>query len=93
MLLLIGTYSLTAIPACVFEYNSEVFFVPYIWDVVVGTLTTTTMEWSRNKIQVFPLNEVEVVEPLPPSSNDTESIVSGGTDTHTHAHDNTDDVV
>ena len=65
--------------------------MPYIWDVVVGTLTTTTMEWSRNKIQVFPLNEVEVVEPLPPS-NGTESIV-GVADTQTHARDNIDDVV
>ena len=50
------------------------------------------MEWSRNKIQVFPLNENEVVETFPPSSNGTESIV-GDSDTQTHAHDNTDDVV
>jgi len=36
--------------------------VPYVWDVIVGTLTTTTMEWSRTYIQVFLLNEDEEVE-------------------------------
>ena len=51
------------------------------------------MEWSRNKIQVFPLNENQVVESLPPSeSSGAESIV-GDSDTQTRAHDNTDDVV
>jgi len=41
------------------ESDPEVFFVPYIWDVVVGTLATTSMDWSRMCIQVFPLNEDE----------------------------------
>lgn len=41
------------------EADPEVFFVPYIWDMIVCTLTTTTttMEWDRAKIRVFPLNE------------------------------------
>ena len=29
----------------------------YIWEVIVCTLTTTTMEWNRTKIIAFPLNE------------------------------------
>lgn len=33
------------------------FFVPYVWDVIVGSLTTTTFEWTRNAIMVFPLND------------------------------------
>jgi hypothetical protein len=37
--------------------SREVFFVPYLWDVIVGALTTSTLEWSREKILVFPLNE------------------------------------
>ncbi|KAL7543130.1 hypothetical protein ACHAXR_012428 [Thalassiosira sp. AJA248-18] len=65
------------------EADPEVFFVPYVWDMCIGTLTTTTMEWSRNKIQVFPLNE-EIREPLPQNSSDNGDTV---------AHENTPDVV
>lgn len=36
------------------ESDPEIFFVPYIWDVTVCTLTA--FEWARNKIQVFHLN-------------------------------------
>ena len=39
------------------EADPEVFFVPYLWDVIVGTLTLSTHEWSREKILAFPLNE------------------------------------
>lgn len=31
--------------------------MPYLWDVIVGALTISTLEWSREKILVFPLNE------------------------------------
>ncbi|KAL9182779.1 hypothetical protein ACHAXT_004058 [Thalassiosira profunda] len=71
------------------EADPEVFFVPYVWDVTVGTLTTTTMEWSRNKIRVFPLNE-EVNEPLT-QTTDTEGLE--GIDEGSHDMDNTPDVV
>ena len=71
------------------EADPEVFFVPYIWDVIVGTLTTTTMEWTRNKIQIFPLNEdAEVVEPLYESE-----IATGSQDDTGSTLDNTEDVV
>ena len=36
------------------ESDPEVFFLPYIWDVTVCTLTT--FEWARHKIKVFGLN-------------------------------------
>ncbi|KAL7492809.1 hypothetical protein ACHAWT_001816 [Skeletonema menzelii] len=39
------------------EVDPEVFFVPYLWDVIVGALSISTLEWSREKILVFPLNE------------------------------------
>ena len=63
------------------------FFVPYVWDMLVGTLSTTTIEWSRNKILVFPLND-EVLEPLPQSTNteDPDQLASAG-------HGNADEVV
>lgn len=67
-----------------FHKKREVFFVPYVWDMIVGTLTTTTMEWSRNKIQVFPLNNEEVMNPLPQQTSDQSETV---------AHENTPDVV
>ncbi len=58
--------------------------MPYLWDLVVGTITTATMEWSRNKIQVFPLNEDVELEPLP---------LEGTGSDDANAHDNTPDVV
>ena len=61
--------------------------MPYVWDVIVGTLTTTTMEWSRNNIQVFPLNEVAEVESL------TKNITKAIDGSNTAAHDNTPDIV
>lgn len=55
--------------------------------MLVGTLSTTTIEWSRNKILVFPLND-EVLEPLPQSTNteDPDQLASAG-------HGNADEVV
>ena len=55
-----------------FALRREVFFVPYVWDVIVCTVTTTTMEWSRSEIRVFPLNNIE--EDDPPLQNNTSPI-------------------
>lgn len=41
---------------CTLFFFSEIFFVPYIWDVIVGSLTASTFEWARDRIKVFPLN-------------------------------------
>ena len=57
----------------------------YIWDVIVCTLTSTTMEWDRTKINAFPLNEDTEAEAMP--QNTTSDSV--GTD----ARHNTPDVV
>jgi Dyggve-Melchior-Clausen syndrome protein len=43
------------------EADPEVFFVPYIWEVVVCAVTASTVEWEKNKIQVFPLLEADEV--------------------------------
>lgn len=37
------------------EGDPETFFVPYIWDVIVSTVTSNTLEWDRMNIQVFPI--------------------------------------
>jgi hypothetical protein len=68
------------------EADPEVFFVPYLWDVIVGALTTSTLEWSRDKILVFPLNEDTVSFP---QNGDVEI---GRTEEKTE-YDNTPDVV
>lgn len=54
------------------ETDPETFFVPYVWDCTVGTLTTTTMEWSRRYIHVFPLNEdSDMMDSALPQDDDT----------------------
>ena len=42
------------------ESDPESFFVPYIWEVIVCSVSASSIEWDRNSIQVFPLLEVEV---------------------------------
>uniref|UniRef100_A0A7S3QAK0 Dymeclin n=2 Tax=Chaetoceros debilis TaxID=122233 RepID=A0A7S3QAK0_9STRA len=37
------------------EGDPETFFVPYIWDVIVSTVTSNTLEWDRMNIEVFPI--------------------------------------
>ena len=37
------------------EGDLETFFVPYIWDVIVSTVTSNTLEWDRMNIEVFPI--------------------------------------
>ena len=41
------------------EADPEVFFVPYIWEVVVCVVTASTIEWDTSRIQVFPLLDEE----------------------------------
>lgn len=69
--------------------------MPYIWDVIICTLTTTTMEWNRSKIQIFPLNNTKQDElPLQislASDGDHDSIEFGNADSDVYG--NTPDVV
>ena len=41
------------------EADPEIFFVPYVWEVIVCAVTSTSVEWNKNRIRVFPLLEVE----------------------------------
>lgn len=51
------------------EADPEIFFVPYLWEVIVCVLTASMLEWDKANIKVFPLLEdaVEDDEPLPPA--------------------------
>ena len=41
------------------EADPEIFFVPYVWEVIVCAVTSTSIEWNKGRIQVFPLLEEE----------------------------------
>ena len=43
------------------EADPEIFFVPYLWEVIVCTLTASSLEWEKEKIRVFPLLEDALV--------------------------------
>ena len=45
------------------EADPEVFFVPYVWEVAVCVVTASSVEWNKDKIQIFPLlDEEEAVD-------------------------------
>ena len=44
------------------EHDPEVFFVPYLWEVIVCTVTSGLIGWRKKNIQVFPLLDDD--EPL-----------------------------
>jgi len=42
------------------EADPEVFFVPYVWDLISSVVTASTIEWRKDEIQAFALlDEVE----------------------------------
>jgi len=52
------------------EADPEIFFIPYVWEVIVCAVTAGTIDWDSNHIQVFPLLEIED-EPLHNNPNNT----------------------
>ena len=44
------------------EADPEIFFVPYVWEVIVCVLTSTSIEWNKGQIRVFPLLDEEPEE-------------------------------
>ena len=41
------------------EADPEIFFVPYVWEVVTCVVTASTLEWNKDKIKVFALSREE----------------------------------
>lgn len=37
------------------EADPEIFFVPYVWEVIVCVATSSSIEWNKSRILVFPL--------------------------------------
>ncbi|VEU33614.1 unnamed protein product [Pseudo-nitzschia multistriata] len=46
------------------EADPEVFFVPYIWDLVVSTVTASIMDWKKDDIEVFELLDIASEEDI-----------------------------
>mmetsp|Transcript_12372 Transcript_12372/g.17843 ORF Transcript_12372/g.17843 Transcript_12372/m.17843 type:complete len:946 (-) Transcript_12372:3-2840(-) len=48
---------------CTFTYEEEadpeIFFVPYVWEVIVCVVTASFLEWNKSTIRVFPLVDVD----------------------------------
>ena len=49
------------------EADPEIFFAPYVWEVIVCALTSASIEWNKNQIRVFPLLEELLELPEAPS--------------------------
>ena len=55
------------------EADPEIFFVPYVWEVIVCAITGSSLEWDKDKIQVFPLLNYVVSEEEVESHSDDQS--------------------
>ena len=54
------------------EADPEIFFVPYLWEIIVCVVTSSSVEWHKHKVRVFPLFDAETPEqdvPLPIQSD------------------------
>jgi len=63
------TYEEEAVP--------EVFFLPYVWEVLVCAITSGSLEWDKAKISIFQLLKV-----LPESSQGDQAIIGSSNDEH-----------
>lgn len=59
------------------EADPEVFFVPYIWEVVVCVVTASTIEWDTSRIQVFPLLDEEEEASSDPVGGEDQRLMQG----------------
>ena len=44
------------------EADPELFFVPYVWEIIVGAVTSGSIEWHIHSIQVFSLLEDDAMD-------------------------------
>eukprot|EP00980_Cylindrotheca_fusiformis_P020317 scaffold7344_cov145-Cylindrotheca_fusiformis.AAC.15 len=68
------------------DSDPETFFVPYVWEVIVCVVTSSTIEWEKNEIRAFALLEPmdDPSQQLPPEeasvSVSNSSFEGGGED-------------
>ena len=34
----------------------EIFFLPYVWEIIVSIVTASSLEWSKKNIKIFALS-------------------------------------
>ena len=44
------------------EADPEIFFVPYLWEILVCVVTSSSVEWDKHKVRAFALFESEPPE-------------------------------
>lgn len=59
------------------EADPEVFFVPYLWDMIVSVVTAGGMEWKKNDIKAFALLDEVDLEGLDQSVNESDVAATG----------------
>lgn len=69
------------------EADPEIFFVPYVWEVAVCVVTSSSVAWDKNRIQVFPLLEAERLEEI---GNGRGAEAAAGPSIHEFSKDVTD---
>ena len=38
------------------EQDPEIFFLPYVWEIVVSVVTASSLEWSKRNIEIFAIS-------------------------------------
>lgn len=64
------------------EADPEVFFVPYVWEVIVCVLTASSIEWQKDRIQVFAVAKAPAIE------HDDATVSGDGTGANTSPTEN-----
>eukprot|EP00558_Chaetoceros_sp_UNC1202_P001337 CAMPEP_0197256810 /NCGR_PEP_ID=MMETSP1429-20130617/76662_1 /TAXON_ID=49237 /ORGANISM="Chaetoceros sp., Strain UNC1202" /LENGTH=228 /DNA_ID=CAMNT_0042720479 /DNA_START=486 /DNA_END=1172 /DNA_ORIENTATION=- len=54
------------------EADPETFFIPYVWEVIVSTVTSSSLEWDKSNIKVFALVH-HVADAVLPTTTDAEN--------------------
>jgi len=71
------------------EADPEIFFVPYLWEIIVSAVTASTLEWHKKKIKAFALlhHVAEDMNVLPQDDWQSSNQIHGA------FADNVDDIV
>lgn len=63
------------------EADPEIFFIPYVWEVVVCVATASSIEWEKEKIMAFELLQEQ---------EDDDDIATTASTTGSYSHDVSD---
>mmetsp|Transcript_11501 Transcript_11501/g.14492 ORF Transcript_11501/g.14492 Transcript_11501/m.14492 type:complete len:142 (+) Transcript_11501:1-426(+) len=56
------------------EADPEIFFVPYVWEVIVSCVTASSLEWNKKRIKVFALIEHMNESSIPDSQENVSNL-------------------